>query len=62
MLGLERKPFPSLEGLRNIQRLMKLRNPKVEKLKVEELVDDRFVRGLDQNGFIDRLYATYGGK
>lgn len=62
LLGLERKPFPSLEGLRNIQRLMKLRNPKVEKLKVEDLVDDRFIRGLDQSGFIDRLYATYGGK
>jgi NitT/TauT family transport system substrate-binding protein len=55
-LGLDRKPYPSLEGLRNIQRLMKLRNPKVENTKVEELVDDRILRKLDDSGFIDRLY------
>lgn len=54
--GLDRKPYPSLEGLRNIQRLMKLRNPKVENTKVEELVDDRILRKLDESGFIDRLY------
>lgn len=55
-LGLDRKPYPSLDGLRNIQRLMKLRNPKVESLKVDELVDDRILRKLDDSGFIDRLY------
>jgi ABC-type nitrate/sulfonate/bicarbonate transport system substrate-binding protein len=55
-VGLDRKPFPSLEGLRNIQRLMKLRNPKVESLKVDELVDDRILRKLDDSGFIDRPY------
>jgi len=38
--GLDRKPHASLEGLRNVQRLMKLRNPNVEKVKVEDLVDD----------------------
>jgi hypothetical protein len=54
--GLDRKPYPSLEGLRNIQRLMKLRNPKVESRKVDELVDDRILRKLDDSGFIDRLY------
>jgi ABC-type nitrate/sulfonate/bicarbonate transport system substrate-binding protein len=57
-LGLDRKPYPSLDGLRNIQRLMKLRNPKVENTKVEELVDDRILRKLDDSGFIDRLYNT----
>jgi len=35
---------------------MKLRNPKVENTKVEELVDDRILRKLDDSGFIDRLY------
>ena len=35
---------------------MKLRNPKVENTKVEELVDDRILRKLDESGFIDRLY------
>ena len=60
--GLDRKPHASLEGLRNAQRLMKLRNPAVEKLKVEELVDDRFMKKLDQSGFIDEMYARYGVK
>lgn len=60
--GLDRKPFASLEGLKNVQRLMKLRNPAVEKVKVEELVDDRFMKKLDQSGFIDEMYAKYGAK
>lgn len=62
LTGLDRKPFASLAGLRNVHRLMKLRNPNVEKVKVEELVDDRFLRKLDESGFIDGLYRTYSGK
>ena len=57
MLTLNRKPYPSLEGLRNAQRLMALENPKIGTLKVEELVDARFIRRLDESGFIDRLYG-----
>lgn len=60
--GLDRKPHASLAGLKNVQRLMKLRNPSVEKVKVEELVDDRFMKKLDQSGFIDEMYAKYGVK
>jgi hypothetical protein len=60
--GLDRKPHASLAGLRNVQRLMKLRNPNVEKVKVEELVDDRFMKKLDQSGFIDEMHARYGVK
>ena len=60
--GLDRKPYASLDGLRNVQRLMKLRNPAVEKVKVEELVDNRFMKKLDQSGFIDEMYAKYGVK
>ena len=62
LTGLDRKPHANLAGLRNVQRLMKLRNPNVEKLKVEELVDDRFMKKLDESGFIDEMYAKYGVK
>ena len=31
--GVDRKPFPSLEGMRNTQRLMKIRTPKVGEKK-----------------------------
>ena len=54
---LNRKPYPSLDGLRSAQRLMAQQNPKVAALKLEDLVDARFVRKLDESGFIDRLYA-----
>lgn len=60
--SVERKPFPTVEGLRNIQRLMKLRTPAAEKIKVEEMIDDRILRGLEQSGFIARLFETYGVK
>jgi NitT/TauT family transport system substrate-binding protein len=62
LLGLERRPYPLVEGLKNIQRLMKIRNPRMAELKVEELIDDRFIRKLDESGFIDRLYSSYGMK
>ena len=62
LLGLERRPFPSVEGLKNIQRLMKSRNPKMAELKVETLIDDRFMRRLEESGFIDKLYSMYGIK
>jgi hypothetical protein len=45
-----------LECLRNAQKLMALQNPKIAILKVEALIEPRFVRGLDENDFIDRLY------
>jgi NitT/TauT family transport system substrate-binding protein len=58
LLTLNLKPYPSLDGLRNAQRLMAQQNPKIAALKVEELIDARFVRKLDESGFIDRLYAA----
>ena len=58
----ERKPYPSLDGLNNIQRLLKGQNPKLAQLKVEDAIDDRFVRKLDETGFIDKMYASYGLK
>ena len=58
LLTLNRKPYPSLAGLRAAQRLMAQQNPKIAALKVEDLADPRFVRQLDESGFIDRLYAT----
>ena len=60
MRGVDRKPFPSLEGLRNVQRLMKLRSPKVGEVKVEEVLDNRIMRKLDESRFIDRAYAAQG--
>jgi len=56
--GVERRPFPSLDGLRNIQRLMKIRSPKVGEVKAEDIIDGRIMRKLDESGFIERAYAA----
>ena len=60
--GLERKLVPSIDGLRNTLRLLKPRNAKLETIKIEELIDDRIVRRLEESGFISRLQAIYGTK
>jgi ABC-type nitrate/sulfonate/bicarbonate transport system substrate-binding protein len=62
LTGLDRKLVPSIEGLRNAQRLLKARNPKLEAMNVETVIDDRILKRLDENGFIARLQATYGLK
>jgi len=60
--GIDRKPFASLEGMRNLQRLLRPRNPKIAEVKVDDVVDNRIMRRLDESGFIERVYATYGAK
>jgi len=62
LTSIERKPFPSLEGLRNIRRLMATQNPKAANVKVEDLIDARLIRKLDENGYIDKVAAGYGLK
>jgi ABC-type nitrate/sulfonate/bicarbonate transport system substrate-binding protein len=59
---LERKPYTSVEGMQNIQRLMKLHNPQLAKIDVHALVDNSIVQKLDQSGFLDHLYGAYGVK
>jgi ABC-type nitrate/sulfonate/bicarbonate transport system substrate-binding protein len=58
--GVDRKPFASLDGMRNLQRLLKGRYPKIGELKVEDIVDNRIMRKLDESGFIDRIYGNAG--
>ncbi len=58
--GADRKPLPSMEGMRNLQRLLKPRNPKIGELKLEDLIDSRIMQRLDESGFIDRAYAAQG--
>jgi NitT/TauT family transport system substrate-binding protein len=62
MTSIERKPFPSLEGLRNIRRLMATQNPKAANVKVEDLIDARILRKLEESGYIDKVAAVYGLK
>jgi len=60
--SLEKNPTPSLDGMRNMHRLLRTRNSSVDKVKPEQLIDDRFMRKLNESGFISRLYSAYGVK
>jgi hypothetical protein len=57
-----RKPYASIAAMQNMQRVMALNDPKVLSVKIENLIDDGFVRKLDDSGAIDRLYESYGIK
>ncbi len=57
---VERKPYPSIEAMNNMRRIMALHDPRVLQLKLEDAVDDRFVRQLDQSGRIDEIYEIAG--
>ncbi len=59
---MDRKPFPSLDGLRNVHRLYKSHDPRVANVKPEDVIDNRILNKLDKVGFIDELYRTYGVK
>lgn len=54
-----RKPYASITAMRNMQRVIAFNDPKVLNVKIEDIVDDRFVRKLDDSGAIDRLYQGY---
>jgi ABC-type nitrate/sulfonate/bicarbonate transport system substrate-binding protein len=62
VLGTDKKPYANPAGITNVVRLMKRSNPKVEKVRAEQLIDDRILKKIDQSGFIDDLLAKYGVK
>jgi NitT/TauT family transport system substrate-binding protein len=55
---VERRPFALVEGLKNIQRFMKARNPKIAELPPERFVDETILRELDKSGFLDQALAA----
>lgn len=57
-----RKPYASIAAMRNMQRVMALNDAKIRSVTIENLIDDSFVRKLDDSGAIDRLYESYGVK
>jgi NitT/TauT family transport system substrate-binding protein len=58
----DQRPYASLEGIRNIQRLIKLQNPVIGGVKVEDLIDNRPLKKLEESGFLQRVYSAYGVK
>ena len=46
----EKKIYPSVDGIRNVIRLLGVNNEKIRRLKAEELIDDSAVRRLEKEG------------
>jgi len=50
------KQYPTLEGLKNILESLAEMDPKAKVAKPEDFVDIRFIKELDESGFVDDLY------
>jgi hypothetical protein len=55
--SLEKKPYPSLEGIANVFQLAVRRDPEIAGYNPLALWNTHFVRELDDSGYIDRLYS-----
>jgi hypothetical protein len=49
-------PYPPLEGYQVVLQEMATTNPKAAALNAKELLDTRFVKELEDSGFIASLY------
>src|SRR5262245_9429627 len=52
------KQYPTLEGIKNILETLAETDPKAKAAKPEDFVDMRFIKELDDSGFIDELYKA----
>ncbi len=50
------KQYPTLEGIKKILEPLAETDPKAKAAKPEDFVDTRFIKELDDSGFIDELY------
>ena len=55
----ESKPYPSMEGLKNMQRLLATQNPRLKDIDLGRLMDAGLLRKLDESGFFAQLQARY---
>ncbi len=53
---VQRKPYPSLEGIQRVLDQIAETDPKAKSAKPEQFVDTRLLAELDRSGFIDGLY------
>lgn len=56
---LDRKPYPSLDGFKIVIKYVAEQNPKAAAVKVEEIVDNSWLKKLDDEKFFEKVY---GGK
>ncbi|MBI2089443.1 MAG: hypothetical protein HYT78_11990 [Deltaproteobacteria bacterium] len=58
---LPAKQYPTLEGVKLILDTFAEKDPRAKNANPEDFVDMRFIRELDESGFIDNLYKGRKG-
>jgi NitT/TauT family transport system substrate-binding protein len=54
----DKKAFVVVDGLKNVQRFMKLRNPKIGDIHLERLIDESMLRELEKTGFLEQALGS----
>ena len=54
---IQRIPYPGAEALQLVMDEVAARKPEAKKLKASDLIDGRFVKELEESGFIKTLYG-----
>lgn len=54
---IQRLPYPSVEGLQFVLDDVMMRKPEAKRLKPSDLIDVRFVKELEESGFVKALYS-----
>ena len=55
---LDRKPYASVDGFKIVIKYVAEQNPKAAAVKVEEIVDNSWLKKLDDEKFFDRVYGA----
>ena len=56
--SLDRKPYPAPEGLLNIRRMFARTTPRAASIRIDQVIDTRTLRKLDDSGFLDAVYNS----
>jgi len=54
---IPRTPYVSEKGLQAVIDFIRQRNPQTANVKAQDFMDNRFIKELDESGFIKSLYA-----
>jgi NitT/TauT family transport system substrate-binding protein len=55
---LDRKPYPTLDGTRNVIKYVAEQNPRAANVRAEEIVDTNWLKKLDGEGFFEKVYGS----
>jgi len=54
---IQRVPYPSVDGLQSVIDEVAARKPEARRFKPADFVDTRFVKELEESGFVKALYG-----